>query len=128
MNAWKIRIVLNYFIYLILAFFPVACDSSLCSNQILDEMTSPDGKYIASFFERDCGATTPYVRVVSLRLSKEKLKPENFNDWVFTIHGQPEVKISWKNSKMLNISFSGTGDKPTQRNKWQEIEVSFQNE
>src|SRR5262249_32331310 len=38
-----------------------------CSNEILQEATSTDDQYVATAFERNCGATAPFVRIVSLR-------------------------------------------------------------
>lgn len=32
-----------------------------CSHSVLSEAASPDGQYIATVFERNCGAVTPYT-------------------------------------------------------------------
>ena len=94
MNAWGIKAFQNYLICLaIAAMLTVSCNTELCNNSLHDEKISPDGKFTASFFERNCGATTPYVQVISLRLSNNKLDPENFDDWVFTIHGRSKIKM-----------------------------------
>ncbi len=103
-----------------------SCDADLCGNELIREVTSPDGKYIASIFERNCGATTPYIRVVNLRLSDEKFAPEEDDDWVFTIHGQSDVKVSWVADGELKITYSGAGDQPTQRRKWKDVSVSYE--
>ena len=34
------------------------CSDSLCGNEMLDRITSPDGKMVAAVFSRECGATT----------------------------------------------------------------------
>jgi hypothetical protein len=69
------------------------CDRSFCSNETIDERISPDGKYTASYFERNCGATTPYIQVISLYPSNTEFDPENHKDWVFTIHGKSDVEM-----------------------------------
>ena len=117
------RDFLSFIFILILLFF--GCDSRICSNKIIDEKVSPDSKYVASIFERDCGATTPYVRVVCLRLSNTKFDPENYDDWVFTIHGKSDVKVGWKSAEILKIFYSNTGDTPTMRSNWGAISISY---
>lgn len=106
----------------------IACDSKLCSNLLLEEKISPDGKFIASIFERNCGATTPSVYVVSFRLSSAKIDLDNFDDWVFTIHGQSKLKARWEKNDELTIFYSNTGDNPTQRKEWKGIKVSYKKE
>jgi len=91
----------------------------------MSESISPDGKYIAAIFERNCGATTPHVIVVSLRLSSTKLDPENHDDWVFTIHGKSKIELHWESVSTLKISYSGTGDQPTRRSSWHEVAISY---
>lgn len=93
-----------------------------------DEKVSPNGEVTASFFERNCGATTPYIQVVSLRLSDEKFEPENYDDWVFTIHGRSKIRINWEETNRLSISYSGTGDTPTLITKWKGITVYYTKE
>jgi hypothetical protein len=102
-----------------------ACSGIFCGNDLVSESISTDGKYVASVFERNCGATTPYVQVVSLRLSNTKLNPENHDDWVFTIHGKSKVELFWENANRLNISYTGTGDKPTERDSWKNVTITY---
>jgi hypothetical protein len=92
----------------------------------MEEVASPDGKHVAAVFERNCGATTPYVRVVSLRSSDAAFDPEDDDDWVFTIHGQSDVKVAWAADDRITVSYSGTGDQPTRREKWHEIAISYE--
>lgn len=116
---------MHSFPVLLLAAFLVSCDMSLCSNELIEDVASPDGKHIASMFERNCGATTPYVRIVSLRLSDAKFAPDDDSDWVFTIHGQSVVKMLWVADDKLKVSYSATGDKPTRRRKWEGVTIDY---
>lgn len=125
MNVWDIRFTWRDMLLLLTAAMVVACGGSLCSNDVLSESTSPDGEYVASVFERNCGATTPHVQVISLRLSNTKLNPERHEDWVFTIHGQSRIDLHWESARKLKISYSGTGDNPTQRVSWQDVIISY---
>ena len=50
------------------------CDPGLfgdCGDTVKAEAVSPDGRYVAAVFERDCGATTNYSTNVSLREVRE---------------------------------------------------------
>ena len=125
MNAWDISFAWRYVLLFFTAVMVVACGDSLCSNDLISESISPDGKYVASAFERNCGATTPHVQVISLRLSNTRLNPEKHDDWVFTIHGQSKIDLYWESARKLKISYSGTGDNPTQRVSWQDVAISY---
>lgn len=100
-----------------------SCGIDLCDNSLRNEVVSADGAVVASLFERNCGATTPYIQVVSLRFLDEKLEPEKFEDWVFTIRGRPIVKVTWEGPDKLSISYSGTGYSPTLKNKWRRVTI-----
>src|ERR1043166_1905546 len=45
----------------------------MCGNTVKQEIKSPDGKYVATAFVRDCGATTAYSAQVDLRTAGRKL-------------------------------------------------------
>lgn len=44
-----------------------------CNNQIVQEAVSPDGRYAATAFIRDCGATTDFSPQVFLRKTGDRL-------------------------------------------------------
>ncbi|MEK6280524.1 MAG: hypothetical protein AABN95_09255 [Acidobacteriota bacterium] len=44
---------------------------SSCENTVRSEIKSPDGKYVVTLFERNCGATTDFSTIVSLRDTHE---------------------------------------------------------
>ena len=120
-NVWVIRMKV---LYVFLALLLSGC-SDLCSVDVLSESNSPDGKYIATVFERNCGATTPFVRVVSLRHADSEFSSEEDDDWVFTIHGQSDIRTSWTENTELKILYSATGDNPTRRTKWGKITIDY---
>ena len=69
--------------------------SSNCGNRILKEVPSPDGAYVATLFERNCGATTPYYQVASLRSADSKFDPEMKDDWIVQVEQQPDILLKW---------------------------------
>lgn len=102
-----------------------ACTGSLCGNEIIGEYQSPDGRYVATVFERNCGATTPYERVVSLRESRAKFDPENQGDWIFTSRRQPQINISWKDTNKLIVVLQGQREIFTQREFWKTVQIIY---
>lgn len=81
------------------------CNLSLtgeCSDEIKQEAKSPDGKYVATWYVRDCGATTSFSTIVNLRIGSARF---NGNEGeVFVVKGQPQVKIAWNNESSLQVS------------------------
>ena len=79
---------------------------------MIGEHPSPDGKYKAVLFVRDCGATTGFSTQVSLLRSNAQLKNGSGNLFIAdTDHGKipsgqkggPEVRIVWEGSKDIYI-------------------------
>jgi hypothetical protein len=103
-----------------------SCSTGLCDNELIEDIVSLNGKYAASVFERNCGATTPYIRIVSLHLANEKLGYEDSENWVFISKGQPHIKLAWIGDEILKVYSSGTGEEPTQRNMWGEVSIIYE--
>ncbi len=110
---------------LLLMLMLTGCSNLFCSNDIIKEVVSPDGKFVATVFDRNCGATTPYLRIVSLRAAKNSFDAESYNDWVFKIKGQPKVEISWTAIDKLSINYAGSGEAPTLVDSWKEVKISY---
>ena len=76
------------------------CGDDPCSNTIKSEVTSPDGKYVATAFIRDCGATTSFSPQVYLRPSGERMA-ERGN--VFIGDHSDKIQIEWLSATHLVI-------------------------
>ena len=94
-----------------------------CSIEVLQDVSSPDGKYVATLFERNCGATTPYHRVVMLRSVGTKLNAEKHGDWVFSVKGQPEIQLKWEDGHHLAILSDQTDEAGGTHGTWKEVQV-----
>jgi len=99
-------------IAILLSIFYIACNTT-CLNEIIKEIYSPDEKYKAICFIRNCGATTDYSYHVSILKKKQVLpnKPGNVficdsNHVEFTNFRQ--IKISWKSKNELIIDYPGS--------------------
>lgn len=106
---------LGYFIVNNLFYIP-------CSDTILAEEKSPDGRYIATLFERDCGATTDFSTIVNLREINSKFDPDDGT--IFVVSGRHPVKLIWKSEVELLV-ICKSGEVFRSEPAWQNIKVSY---
>ena len=71
-----------------------------CKNTIVSKLVSPDGKYEATAFIRDCGATTDFSPQVYVCPKGDPLK-ETGN--VFIGDHSDKIRIEWASPTQLNI-------------------------
>jgi hypothetical protein len=104
--GWAILTPLS--LYMLATLLPWSC--GLCVEENKAEAYSPNGKYLARVYERNCGATTGFLTHVNLRS-----KWGYFNTvWagtitqgqVFSISCNPEVKLVWRNDSNLEIQYN----------------------
>jgi hypothetical protein len=83
-----------------------------CDNHILSQAISPDGKYRAVVFERDCGATTGFSTQVSIMPAGRALGNNAGNAFIADDNhgtapagrgGGPEINIVWMSPTQLTI-------------------------
>ena len=79
------------------------CSQPACDNVVLAEVTSPDGKKVASLFERNCGATTDYAQVVTIRDRGSRFDGNDTQDFIFTMQGQQKIEVQWESDSRLVI-------------------------
>ncbi len=94
-----------------------------CGVETLQEVTLPEGKYIATLFERNCGATTPYYRIVILRPAATKLDAEKNEDWVFSVKDRPNIQLRWETAHRLAILSDQSDESATPVKLWKDVEV-----
>ena len=116
---------MRFHIVLCLTLFVSGCGDELCSNTITNEYPSADGKYIATTFVRDCGATTPYITVVSMRYSDSSLEMNDHEDWLFTAHDKATVDVKWESNNTLLVQFTSSDSKATQRTTWKDLSIQY---
>ena len=87
---------------------------SMCQNEVLSDVSSPDGKYRAVTFQRDCGATSGFSTQVSVIRSWWYLRNVSGNVFVAdSNHGKapsgpgggPVVQVVWLSPSVLSISY-----------------------
>jgi hypothetical protein len=93
-------------VFISLTLLPIACS---CVDQIRSDVPSPDGAYIAAFFERNCGATTDYVTHVSLRRSD---LPLSRSDDVLIMEFRQDITMRWLEPRRLLIEYRKCANDP----------------
>jgi hypothetical protein len=94
-----------------------------CDDTIKAEARSPDGRYVASVFERNCGATTNYSTLVSLRDATQNFAPGE-QGWVFVLSGQADVTLTWESDRLLKVS-STRREAFRSESTWRDVQVSY---
>ena len=98
---------------LLLSVLP-GCRRMLCSDRMGQSVTSPDGRYIASVMQSDCGARE-HATVVELRRNRMLLKDPRI---VFLIGGFRTVNIAWPAKGELAIASPTCEPKKIELRNW----------
>ncbi|HEY9049494.1 MAG TPA: hypothetical protein VIN08_26530 [Ohtaekwangia sp.] len=108
----------------------------MCGNQMVKELTSPDGKYKAVVFIRDCGATTGFSTQVSILDNTTALDNDMAgNILVMSDHasegrmfaeGGARVNIAWINNRKLRIQYDPRTETYEQKTEWNDTEIVYE--
>jgi hypothetical protein len=98
---------------------------SSCDNTVRYEIKSPDGKYVVTLFERNCGATTDFSTIVSLRESSTEFKADDLG--IFVVEGQPKIDLAWDGNTRVRLQCQDcrADDIFKQERSWKGIEIFF---
>ena len=114
--------VLGAFYYLIFSDLP-----DLCNNEIFSQANSPDGKYKALIFQRDCGATTGFSTQVSVLDISEKLENEGGNVFITANHpNENKIELHWVDSSNLIIRNTKTTEPSRMELKIGAVDVGYE--
>jgi hypothetical protein len=73
----------------------------LCSNQLVRAVRSQDGIVEATWYVRNCGATTDFSTIVSVHQPNGSYTDDS--DLVFIAKGKYDLKLSWSGPRELTI-------------------------
>src|SRR3954471_11897490 len=97
--------------------------SSQCVDEMKKEASSPDGEYTASFIERNCGATTDYSSIVSLRQRGDRFDADK-NENILVIDGQCGISLLWS-GRTLVASYPKSCRLFRRSETWRDVRISF---
>jgi hypothetical protein len=103
----------------------------LCGEDVIRELRSPDGHYVAVSMERNCGATTGYVEHVNLRAASKRFSSDFFDGTVkdgevlvFERSGDNTPRFTWSGNKTLKIE--NACDKGTWKlDVWKDVSIDY---
>jgi len=98
---------------------------SLCSKEVVQNSQSPDGLLQATWYTKNCGATTDFSTVVSVHRSDSSYTDDS--DIVFVATGKQAIKLTWAGTHHLSIE-CGSCERATvfrEVTKIGDIDVSF---
>src|SRR3954452_16600382 len=72
-----------------------------CVNTVKQQVKSPDGKYMATAFVRNCGATTDFSAQVDLREGSSKIGKEGN---VYRGYRSQDIRLAWVSPTHLVIT------------------------
>ena len=132
-KAFGFAILALMSLYLVVTLLPWSV--GLCGEENKGEAYSPNGKYLARIYERNCGATTGFLTHVNLRSGRDY-----FNTvWagtitqgqVFSIGCNTEVNLVWSSDSHLEIQYHSCA-RPDESHKvfskneaWNNITISY---
>jgi hypothetical protein len=86
----------------------------MCGNRIAQEIPSPDGRWKAVIYERDCGATTDFSTQISIVKRQDDVGDENGNVFIADSDdgsvpvsglGVLAVDVTWTPSGTLTVHY-----------------------
>lgn len=86
----------------------------LCRNEVISELSSPDGAKKLVVFQRDCGATTGFSTHASILPAGKMIPSQNGNVFISdTDHGAapsgpgggPRVEVTWEGPNSVVLSY-----------------------
>lgn len=102
------------------------CDNGLfgdCADAVKARARSPDGQYVATVFERDCGATTDFSTHVELRNTDELLTSSKHVS-ILTIAGRVTVDVKWRTDRTLLVLFP-KANIFAKLDSWQDVDIIY---
>ena len=78
---------------------PVGCGP--CSDEVRAEAVSTDKALKATWFIRNCGATTDFSTIVSVHRPDDSYRDQG--DFVFVARGERRLRLAWTGPMQLTI-------------------------
>ena len=98
-----------------------------CENRVIRQIRSPDSRYKAVIFERDCGSAAGISTQVSLLSAADQLPNGKGN--LIIAEGRAnssDVQIIWKGTKSLYLSYSGNLKIQKTKSKVRGVQILYQ--
>ncbi len=98
----------------------------MCEDRISFGAVSPDERYIATAYHRDCGATTDTTTYVNIRSATAKFVGQG-KDVVLAIEWLVPIGLFWTDNVHLSVQAIGCPSKVyRQEMVWHDISISYE--
>ncbi|MCY7279007.1 MAG: hypothetical protein LH702_36040 [Phormidesmis sp. CAN_BIN44] len=94
-----------------------------CGNTLLSEQFSPQRTLILSRYERDCGATTDFVTIVSIRQRNQLFKHDS-NATIAVAKGKLSLDFEWVSETRVKIKSSG--ELFRKENRFSDVDITYE--
>ena len=95
-----------------------------CLTEKLEELPSPDGRYVAAAYVPNCHATVRYITAVTLRKAGEPLDLDQ-RSAVLSFYGKNTIDVAWGTKNDLHIRFPASAQTFNQQDHWGEINILY---
>jgi len=95
--------------------------SGACGNEVLSTNVSPNGRYTAYTFTRDCGATTSVSYQLSILKKDQELKNKSGNTFV----SKQEFDVEWADDTQLNVAYPESAKTYKMDNKVGKVNIVY---
>ena len=101
--------------------------SDRCDDRINHEVASDDSRYIATLYVRNCGATTDYSSIVSVRERTSKFDGDADQNIVFVVKVRPDIAVNWGSPNEIRIQCHGcvNSDIFKHESSWKTVKISY---
>jgi hypothetical protein len=107
-----------------------------CANQIVDIKISPDKKYQAVTFTRDCGATTAFSTQVSILKTTDTfdkadekgntlIMSDKIGGGLMDENGGAKIRTNWTDTYKLEILYDNRTETSKRETKYKDIKIEY---
>lgn len=107
-----------------------------CANQIVDIKISPDKKYQAVTFTRDCGATTGFSTQLSILKATDTFDNEDetgntlimsdkTGDGLMDENGGAKIRANWTEDDKLEILYDSRTETSKRETEYKDIKIEY---
>lgn len=96
---------------------------SICEDTVMKKAVSPDSRWTAYYFQRNCGQATPVTHYVGILPSSQRFKA-SVKNIVLAISEIDTVNMQWQGNSRLLIAIP-YGKIHSQKDKFEEVEIVY---
>ncbi len=126
-GRWTERYLRSLFVSIILLQGCTIPFLDRCDDQITREAASDDDKFIATLYVRNCGATTDYSSIVSLREKTSEFDGDADANIIFVAKGRQTIGFNWVSPNEIRVQCNTcvSGDIFKHEHSWKTVQISY---